>query len=78
MLKPEDPAQQKFPLHSWWRQVDGKEFVVIEYDYNFSGKECAIIGIKVLEKYTAVYKNVNIVKAYNLINEVKWKEITKK
>jgi len=77
MLIPKDPAQEKFPLYSWWRQEPGgKEFVVIEYNYNTTPKYWAIIGLKILERYSGAYRVIDISRAKNLLEKGNWREIT--
>lgn len=76
MGTPSDTILELLPKNTWWRQVDGKEFIILEYNYDFEQRHIPIIGLKILEKYQEQIKIINREQALNLLKLKKWSKIS--
>lgn len=78
ILNPDKHLEFGLVPFSWWRQIDGKEFVIIGYTYDLDLVNIPVTGIKILMKYESKIKAVPIDQACALVKNHKWSSKTVK
>ena len=72
------PPENPFKIFTWYRQIDKKEFIIVDFQFDWDDPALPVIGVKMIEKYSSEIKIVALASFKALIAKHKLTKITEK